>query len=131
MVLYYIADNKVRKAMKDDELPEKVERLHEIIRKYKVQVENLKTQNRKLKSQLKTAETAWTRTEKFLENVSEGRSLEEMIKDANSVNGFSKESDSCRKCKKSDICILKYQNFRVIVCAGCGFKEKINEPKNN
>lgn len=115
--------------MSHDELPEKVERLHEMIRKYKTQVDNLKNQNRKLKSQLKTSEAAWTKTEKFLENVSEGRSLEEMIRDANSEAGFSKQEESCRKCKKNHIGILKYTNFRIIVCHDCGFKEKINEPK--
>ena len=117
--------------MKEDELPEKVERLHELIRKYKTQVDTLKRENKKLKSQIKTLDSAWTKTEKFLENVSEGRSLEEMIKDADSQSGLSKLEDSCRKCKKNNVGVLKYSNFRVVVCYECTFKEKINEPKNN
>lgn len=115
----------------DDELPEKVERLHELIRKYKTQVDNLKRENKKLKSNLKTANMAWNQTEKFLENVSEGRSLEEMIRDANSESGFTKIEDSCKKCKKNNVSLLKYANFRIVICYDCQFKEKINEPKSN
>jgi recombination DNA repair RAD52 pathway protein len=111
--------------MGHNELPEKTERLQEIIRKQKTQIENLKNENRKLKSQIKTLNGAWDKTEKFLENISEGKSLEQMIADADSSDGFKKKESNCRQCKSKDVGTLDYANFRIIVCNKCGHKAKI------
>lgn len=110
--------------MSQGELPEKTERLQEIVRKQKTQIENLKNENRKLKSQIKTLNSAWSKTEVFLENISDGRSLENMLKDAE-AGMLSKHEASCRQCKGKDVGMLDYANFRIVVCNKCGFKAKI------
>lgn len=108
----------------------KLWKLNEEIRKLKHQNENLRKENRKLKSENKTLEAAWRKSEEFVRDVTVGRSVLEIIKDVN--NGkLRKLENKCGKCKSNNISILRYANFRIIVCQDCKFKEKIdgeNEP---
>jgi len=56
------------------------EKLRDTIQKLKSQVRNLQKKNRDLKSENDTLLDAWARTEAFLQEVTEGVPLEEVIK---------------------------------------------------
>ena len=108
--------------------PEKIERVHEENRKLKTQIESLKEQVRKLKSQKKTLDAAWRKTENYLSEVTDGRSVEEIVKNVAKGKKLPKLESSCSKCKSNKISILPFKNFRVVVCEerNCKYKEKID-----
>lgn len=107
---------------------EKVERVYEENRKLKAQVKNLQDENRKLKSKNRTLDRAWKKTESYLEVVTEGRSVLEIVKDVAAGKKLGKLESSCSKCKSTKVSILPYKNFRLVVCSerNCKFKEKID-----
>lgn len=104
-----------------------MERLAEENKKLRAQVNSYKKEIKKLRSELKTSAKAWDETEDFLKNVTEGRSLKEVIKDVNLGKGLRKLDNSCVKCKSSNISTMKYPSFRILVCADCEHKQKIEE----
>jgi archaellum component FlaC len=104
-----------------------VERLEAENKRLRTQVNSYKKEVKKLRSEIKTTEKAWGETEDFLKNITAGRSLKEVIKDAASGNGLKKLENVCRNCQSPDVAILKYPSFRILVCAKCGLKLKIEE----
>lgn len=104
----------------------RVEKLADENRKLKSQLENLRKENRKLKSDNRTLNTAWRKSEEFVRDVTEGRSVLEIIKDAANGGRLKKFESKCSKCKSNNIGILKYSNFRIVVCHDCDFKERID-----
>lgn len=109
--------------------PEKNAKLQEENRKLKEQLNHAKNENHKLKTENKTIHAAWRKTEEFLKNVTDGRSVEEIIKDVNGGKGLRKLETACSSCKSTNISISKFSNFRIIVCADCAHKEKVDESK--
>lgn len=99
-------------------------------KRLRTQLNSYKKEVKKLRSELRTSEKAWGETEDFLKNVTEGRSLKEVILDASSGK-LKKLENGCQKCKSGDIKILKYDSFRIIVCNSCGYKNKIEEKYSN
>jgi len=104
-----------------------VEKLEAENKRLRTQVNSYKKEVKKLRSEIKTTEKAWNETEDFLKNITAGRSLKEVIKDAGSGSGLRKLENGCKNCQSSDITILKYPSFRIVVCSTCGFKHKIEE----
>lgn len=104
--------------------------MYDQVSKLKAQLETAQTENKKLKHENKTMRMAWRKSEHFLKDVTDGRSVEEMIHAAD-IGRLPKLESSCSKCQSPDISVIKFGNFRIVKCSAlaCGHKEKINEPK--
>lgn len=111
--------------MKED--VETMNKLKQHIVKLRSQVENLTLENKKLKSENKTYKKAWRSTECFLQDISDGRSVEEMISAATKGKMF-KESLGCSKCSASTT-TLKLGHVTILNCSNknCNHKECVNE----
>jgi len=112
--------------MKHKNKDDQIEKILEENRRLKTQLNNCKKEIKKLKSELRTSDKAWNQTEGFLKNVTEGRSLKEVIRDVNLGEGLSTLNNYCNKCG-SITTTVKFSSFRVLICPSCKSRQKIEE----
>ena len=100
---------------------DKNEKLLAIVRK-------LEKENRKLKSQYKTMETTWGKTEeRYKEAVKDIplREIMENIETGNLLKGKSK--DKCSQCESKKLKKIPFDGFCVVKCDQCGYRNRIDD----
>jgi hypothetical protein len=103
-----------------------VEDLIEKNRKLQSKIRKLQSQNRKVKSENKTLVSAWEKTEDFLTELLNGKSLIDMI---NAVKkGTFEKQDRCPKCNRKGVHTLQFEGFKILVCPNCQHRERADEP---
>ena len=106
-------------------------------KKFKNQIRRLEKEVRWLKSELRTYELAFEKTEKFLEGQTGNISLEDLIEAANKretvkeVKAKIEVRETCNICLSSDVKKLPTRFGYLKICHKCGEKEVINECTSN
>lgn len=100
-------------------LEEKVKKLNTTIR----------TKDRvikQLKSQVQTVELAWKKTEMYLNEVTNGKPLSEVLKAVEAGRPLSKIGKACPNCGTHNMNKILFIGFYIITC-DCGYRNKVDE----
>lgn len=89
-------------------------------------IKNLEKDNKQLRSKNHTLNSAWNQTECFLEDITEGRSLKEVINAANEGK-LKKVRRECPRCLGKKLKKIQFNTFHVLVCEDCKYREKVDE----
>lgn len=81
---------------------------------------------RQLRSDAKTAEEAFRRTETYLKEVTDGKPLSEILRTVESNKPLSPIKKSCPKCNSRDMKKIIFTGFYVISCK-CGYRNRVDE----
>jgi hypothetical protein len=97
------------------------------------QVKKLKATLRKrdktivqLKSEVKTVDRAWRKTETYLKEITNGKSLSEIIKTVEDGRPLSKTNIMCPECKILKVNKIIFTGFHIVNCK-CGYRKRIDE----
>jgi len=102
---------------------EKNEKLLEIVRR-------LEKENNKLKSQYKTMETAWGKTEEKYKEAVKDIPLKEImdsVKNGNPLQVNSKNKDGCGKCGSKKLKKIVFDGFYVVKCDQCSYRNRVDD----
>ena len=103
---------------------EKNEKLLEIIRR-------LEKNNRKIKSQYKTMEDAWHKTEEKYKEAVKDIPLQEIVEHVQSGKQLTLKNRSskrqCSKCKSGELKKTQFDGFHVVVCGKCGYRNRVDD----
>ena len=105
-----------------DTIEEAMDKNNKLIRK----VKSLEKENKKLRTKNHTLNRAWDETESFLEDVTEGKSLKEIIENVNEGK-LKRVRKECPKCGGRKVKKIQFSGFHVVVCEDCKYREKVNE----
>jgi alanyl-tRNA synthetase len=110
------------KVKKTDSPEEAKDKNTKLLRKIK----SLERENKQLKSKNHTLNKAWDETETYLEDITEGRPLKEIVKDV-SEGKLRKLRKECPSCSGKRVKKIQFSGFHVIVCEDCKYRKKIDE----
>jgi len=102
---------------------EKNEKLLEIVRR-------LERENSKLKSQYKTMETAWGKTEEKYKEAVKDIPLKEImdsVKNNNPLKSKIKNKDECDKCGSKKLKKIIFDGFYVVKCDQCNYRNRVDD----
>ena len=105
---------------------DRVEILEEQIQKLKCTIRNRDKSIRQLKSQIKTTEAAWKKTEIYLQEVTNGKPISEVLRTVEADKPLSKVGEACPSCGANNMNKLLFTGFHIIVCE-CGYRNKVDE----
>ena len=105
---------------------DRVELLEEQVKKLNATVRTKDKAIRQLKSQVKTAESAWRKTEIYLNEVTDGKPLSEVLKTVEAGRPLSKIGEACPNCGAHDMNKILFTGFHIITC-DCGYRNKVDE----
>lgn len=108
-----------RKVNTLEEALEYIEKLKSRIRKNEGKLKTLRTEN-------KTLNQTWDKTEYFLDDLTNGKPLSDVIKAAQDGK-FSKENGPCPKCGRHTINKLVFPGFHIVVCEMCPYRARVDE----
>lgn len=97
------------------------------IEKLKSRIRKTETTNKRLASENKTLNKTWDKTENYLDDITGGKPLSEVIKTAQENGKFSKENGPCPKCSRHTLDKLIFSGFHIVVCETCDYRTRINE----
>ena len=100
-------------------LEEQVKKLQSIIRTKDKTI-------RQLKGAVKTAESAWKKTEIYLQEVTNGKPLSEVLRTVEAGRPLSKIGDACPDCGLHDMKKILFTGFHIVTCH-CGYRNKVDE----
>ena len=95
-------------------------------RSLKLKIKDLIKEINTLKSQMKTLEAVFHKTESYLKEQTKGSSLEDLIKQANGGKKVVIEKHSCSKCKSIEVMVRSYRDFKTIKCTVCEFIKRVD-----
>ena len=105
---------------------DRVEVLETLVKKLQNTIRAKNTVIRNLKGQVCTAETAFKQTEMYLQEVTNGKPLSEVLKMAESGRFTSTIGEPCPKCGSHDMKKILFTGFYIITCE-CGYRNKVDE----
>ena len=117
---------------RDELLYRKVETLEEAfdyIEKLKSRIRKIESNLKKLKTDNKTLNKTWDKTEYYLDEITGGKPLSEILKTAEENGKLSKESGSCPQCGRNTINKLIFSGFHIVVCNDevCSYRTRVDE----
>lgn len=88
-----------------------------------------------LRTQVKTIQEAWSKTEVFLSDFMGDMDLFDLINQSNDgkllkVELEDKKSGKCTKCKTNETKTLVFDGFVIHICKSCNHREKIEDSKS-
>lgn len=98
------------------------------IQKLKRRVKKLETENKRLKSELKSFEQAFQRTSNFLRDHTKEITIEGLIDAAKKGHSLKETQNeevkkACRKCLAPELTVIKNNFGSIFVCQKCGERE--------
>lgn len=116
---------------KDDLLHKKdintLEDALDYIEKLKSRILKVQKANKNLRSQNKTYRGAWNKTEDYLEEVTEGKPLSEILETARNNGKLKVGNGPCFACSRETVKKLVYSGFHINICESCGHRERVDE----
>lgn len=107
---------------------DRVEVLEALVKKLQNTLRAKESVIKNLKGQVCTAETAFKRTEIYLQEVTNGKPLSEVLKNVEAGRFTSSIGDACPKCGLHDMKKILFTGFHIITCE-CGYRNKIDEER--
>jgi len=88
----------------------------------------------KLRTEIKTIQDAWDKTEVFLGDFMGDQDLFDLINQSKDgkllkIESDKKKSTKCSKCSNSSIKTLIFDKFTVNICTSCNYREKVENNK--
>ena len=92
-------------------------------------LEKLERENKKLKSENKTLQDAWHKTEEYLVAISEGKTIGKIFEEIDTQTNLRKIKKSCpnSKCGGKTLNKRQYEGYHVLSCMRCGYRNRVNE----
>jgi len=95
----------------------------DILRK---KVKRLEKENRMLRSQKKTLEGAWEKTEDYLISVSNGKTIEQIFKEIGTETKLERIKEICPNCTRRVMNKQQFEGFYMAYCK-CGYRNRVYE----
>lgn len=96
------------------------------IEKLKSRIRKNETTLKKLKSENKTLNKTWDKTENYLDDVTGDKPLGEVIKTVRENGKLKKENGPCPKCGRHTIDKLIFTSFHIVICETCDYRTRVN-----
>ena len=109
---------RIKKEDDIDDAKEKNEKLINMVKKLQKEVSELRTSNR-------TLQLTFDKTEVYLKEVTNDKSIEEIIKTVKMDKPL-KKPEKCPACK-SALDKLQGRGFHVVTCTKCEYRNRVNE----
>ena len=92
-------------------------------------IRKLEKTNKKLKSQYKTMETVWHKTEKKYKDIVSSNSLEEIIDYIDNKKPLKKEclSRICKNCDSKSLREIQFNGFCIVICDNCSHRNRVDD----
>lgn len=114
---------------KKDSIEDAIEKNEALIRR----LDSLERENKKLKSQNKTLNNAWQKTEEYLVAISDKKDIDEIFEEIDTKTNLRKIRKKCpdSKCGGKTMNKRKYDGYYILSCTKCGYRNKVNEKRSS
>jgi len=99
----------------------------EYIDKLKSRIRKIEKDARSLRSNIKSYKKVWNKTEVYLEDAVDDKTLTEVIKDIEVDNKLNPTKKSCNNCGGLEMSVLTFNKHKFIICNKCKDRSKIDE----
>lgn len=105
-----------------EDLIDKNDKLIKIIRKLEREKKNLKSEN-------KTLDVAWKKTEKQYKKQIQEATLQEVFEYLESGSSILKTRKKCESCEQCTMKKLSFNGFYIYICGNCNYRKRVDEKK--
>ena len=105
---------------KEDHPDDILNNLRKIILKLKKEVKRLKSENSTLKN-------AWNKTESYLIAISKDKTIKEIFDELESKTFTRTIKMKCKKCDNNTMNKRQFDNYFLVYCSKCGYRNRIND----
>ena len=90
-------------------------------------IRKLRQENRRLRSENKTLGDAWSKTESYLIAISKDKTIKEIFDELDAKTFTRTIKMKCGKCDNKTMNKRQFNNYFLVYCSRCGYRNRIND----
>lgn len=90
----------------------------------------LRKENKRLRSENKTLVNALQTTESYILAISENKTIKQIFNELDTKTFTRKVKMTCSKCDNGTMNKRKFDNYSLVYCSRCGFRNRIDDTGN-